>query len=120
MKYALTHIIAMICALLLGGCGLFGAGSDDSHLEIESTCDVNLSQRAAVTGREDADVVETVTVTPACQVEIQFRQTVGDSVKKIESNGEHESAVESYEETEATTQTPAYETQATPQTDEGN
>lgn len=76
---------AFLIVVALSGCALFeGKGEDRSSLRIDHTCDVRLSQAAKAAGMDDADTIETVRVNPDCTTEIDFRQTIGDSVKKIE------------------------------------
>ena len=81
-------ILLIFLIPLLSSCTwLEGRGGDQSTLTVGSQCDVQLKQRARAAGMDDADVIERVRVSPDCTTEIDFRQTVGDSVKKIESQG---------------------------------
>lgn len=80
--------VLLVALIFLSGCTLFeGKGQDSSSLRIDHTCDVRLSQAAKAAGMDDADTIETVRVNPDCTTEIDFRQTVGDSVGKIEDEG---------------------------------
>ena len=78
-------MILILLALTLTGCKLFdGYGTDGSELVIDHRCEVDLKQRARAAGADDADMMEKVQVNPDCTTVIDFRQTVGDSVKDIE------------------------------------
>ncbi len=83
---------AVACALLtvaLAGCGLFDgrSGNDSSKFKISKECQVELKQAERVAGKDDADVVESIAVSPDCLTEIKFRQTIGNSVDEIEDEG---------------------------------
>ena len=80
--------MGVFCAML-SGCALFGNGSDNSEAEVTNwqRCKFDLRQAAKVAGIDDTDVIENVTVTPECEVRIEFRQITGDSLMKIESRG---------------------------------
>lgn len=80
--------VLLVALIFLSGCTLFeGRGKDKSTLTIDHRCDVELSQVARVSGMDDADVVEKVTVMPDCTTEVEFRQNVGDTIKALEARG---------------------------------
>jgi len=69
--------VVAVC-LLLTGCQLFsGFGADHSSVRVDHACDVTVDQRALTAGKDDADVVESVTISPDCTTKIDFKQDVG-------------------------------------------
>ena len=82
--------ILILLAITLTGCKLLdGLGGDSSEAMVERSekCKFDLRQAARVSGEDDADVVETVSFDPDCNVQIRFRQTTGDTVSEIENEG---------------------------------
>jgi hypothetical protein len=112
--HGIKLLIGLVTALLLSGCSLWGSGSDSSEAQVTNwqRCKFDLKQAARVAGADDTDVIENVTVTPDCDVRIEFRQISGDSVLDIESRGGME-VLEHMEHTEQ----PAPEQTEEPQDD---
>lgn len=88
MHPAIRFTTSVICACLVAGCAFFkGSGSDSSKFKVSKECQVELKQAERASGGDDADVVESIAVSPDCLTEIKFRQTIGASVNAIEDEG---------------------------------
>lgn len=86
----ISRLLSVLLMLItVSGCSLWGSGSDSSEAQVTNwqRCKFDLKQAARVAGADDTDVIENVTVTPDCDVKIEFRQIAGDSVLDIESRG---------------------------------
>lgn len=65
------------CLILLVGCGIFGAGSDNSRLTIlNKGCEVDISQHGRVAGSEGTSFRENIKVDPDCTVTVIVKDNV--------------------------------------------
>lgn len=69
----------------VAGCGLFGTGSDDSRMTIKNKgCEVEISQHGKVSGTDQTEFSEDITVLPDCSVTVNVKDGVKPATKDEE------------------------------------